>query len=344
MLIKLYEATSSTDPEAIDAFSNITSGWYAARYDCAVHFSASFGGGFYKLYRDGTLIRICVAADRLYGFSVDHDLPFAWYPGQATYLHDAIGMKLDPSKAGPITYTGLTASSHNYPVVYGGYYYRVASATTFTKHNLATGALVETFTTTGTLAPFSADRLDITPQGVVVMMDLDNSTVGLVRFYDLTTRTTLYESAIERSRAVFVDRVHKNIWSVKLSDSRMQVYSFDVAPYAFTPFTVGSNRSRYRQDTISTILVGAQGEPVRFWPVGWRLTQPSMGGGFMGDLELGFGPLGSHGSPGPSAEGHLQYDDITTTDAAGVTTNLYCGPGSADYVGQSATIEGWTGY
>jgi hypothetical protein len=68
-----------------------------------------------------------------------------------------------------------------------------------------------------------------------------------------------------------------------------------------------------------------------------------MGGGFLGDLELGFGALGSNGSPGPSAEGHLETD-ITETDENGVAENLYCGPGSVDYVGQSATVEVWTGY
>jgi hypothetical protein len=177
----------------------------------------------------------------------------------------------------------------------------------------------------------------------LVVVDFDNGSYGVLRFYDLTTGTSLYTSVVERSRSIYVDRVHKNIWSVALDDSHMQVYSFDVAPYVFNPFTMGANKSRYRQDDLSGTLLGAQGEPVRFWPVGWRLTQPSMGGGFLGDFEVGFGPLGSHGSGGPSAEGHLEHD-YTETDAAGVTENLYCGPGSLDYVGQSATIEAWTGY
>jgi len=344
MLIKLHEAAQTTIPDILSAFSISTAGWYVSRYDCAVHFGVSHTASVYKVFRDGTLVRMGNGSfNRFYGFSIDDDLPFSIEPATSNRMNDPIGMKYDPAKPAPITYTGLVASGHVFPVVYGGYYYTIASGSNVTKRNLATGALVDTIVTTGAITPFSGERVDITPDGIMVVMDFDNGTYGVLRFYDLVAGVNLYTSVVERSRAIYVDRVNRNIWSVRLSDSKLQIHSFDVAPYVFNPFTMGANKSRYRQDALAGTLLGAQNEPVRFWPVGWRLTQPAQGGGFLGDFEVGYGALGSHGALGPSAEGHLE-SDYTETDSAGVTENLYCGPGSADYVGQSATVEAWTGY
>lgn len=344
MLIKLYESATPTVPDAQSAFSISTAGWYCQRYDCAVHFGLTHIASVYKVFRDGTLVRMGNGSfNHVYGFSIDEDLPISIGSSVAPLLNDPVGMKYDPAKFASLSYTGTIGAGHTRPLVYNGYYYIGAGTANVTKRNLATGALVETIVTTGVISPFAVDRLDITLDGILVAIDADNGTHGVVRFYDLTTGLNLYTSAFARSRAVYVDRVHKNIWSVRLSDSIMEVYSFDVAPYVFSPFTMGSNRSRYRQDDLSGTLLGAQGEPVRFWPVGWRLTQPNQGGGFVGDLEVGVGALGSNGSLGSSAEGHVEHD-YTETDEGGATENLYCGPGSVDYVGQSATIEAWTGY
>jgi hypothetical protein len=342
MLIKLYQATAASTVDAIDAFSSITSGWYLPRYDAVWYAGSSGLGSIYRIFRSGLVVRMCGATSgRYYGYDADIDRVLSHEAGVASVLHDPVGQKYDPAAPATLTYTGLSASSHNYPFVWRGAYYTIVGAVV-TKRNLATGASEATYTLTGALTWFGGGRIHITPEGVLVAW-VDNGTYTVVRFYDLPTNTNLYESCMEQMRFVFVDAVHHNIWGIRLADSLMQVYSFDVAPYTFNPFTMGANKSRYRQDVLSGTLLGAQGEPVRFWPVGWRLTQPSMGGGFLGDLEVGYGALGSNGSLGPSAEGHLEHE-WTLTDENGVTENLYCGPGSVDYVGQSATIEAWTGY
>lgn len=344
MLIKLYEASAPTVPDGQSEFSIITAGWYCRRYDCAIHFGVNHLASVYKVFRDGSLVRMGAGSfNHVYGFSIDDDLPISIPVPGTPLLNDPIGMQGDPAKLASLTYTGVVAAGHTRPLVYNGFYYIGASTANVTKHNLGTGALVETIVTTGSITPFAVDRLDITRDGILVAIDADNGTYGVVRFFDLNTGENLYTSTFARSRAVYVDRVHKNIWSVRLSDSIMEVYSFDVAPSVFNPLTMGANKSRYREDALSGTLLGAQGEPIRYWPVGWRLTQPRQGGGFLGDFEVGYGALGSHGSLGPSAEGHLEVG-YTETDANGVTTNRYCGPGSIDYVGQSATIEAWTGY
>jgi len=330
MLIRLSEAVLPTTVGVVDAFSSMTAGWYMPRYDAAWYTGSSFLGSHYKIFRDGSVVRTCVAAARSYGYDADLDRVMSFTISAAPLSHDPIGMKHDPGQPAALTYTGLILAGHALPFVWHGYYYTIFS-TTVTKRNLATGAAVTTYTLTGVLPFPGGARLDITPDGVLVAW-VDNGTTTTVRFFDLTTSTNLYESVIDRAVSVFVDRVHKNIWAINFNTLKTQVYSFDVAPYIFSPFTMGANKSRYRQDTLSGTLLGSHGEPVRFWPVGWRLTQPIVGGGFLGDVEVGAGPLGSGGSGGPSAEGHLEHS-YTETDAAGVTENLYCGPGSVDYVG-----------
>ena len=341
MLIKLYQAISPTIVDAIDAFSSVTGGWYQPRYDAAWYAGSSPLSHTFRIFRSGEVVRMCGGTGRVPGYDADLDRVFSYTFGTAPLNHDPIGQKHDPARAGAITYTDLVLAGYSWPFVWHGYYYTIAGSIV-SKRDLATGAAVTTYTLTGTLSFPGGARLHITPEGTLIAW-VDNGTYTVVRFYDLYTSTNLYESCMERMRFVFVDAVHQNMWGVRLSDSIMQTYSFDVAPSVFNPFTLGANRSRYRQDALSGTLLGAQNEPVRFWPVGWRLTQPSMGGGFLGDLEVGYGALGSNGALGPSAEGHLEHD-YTETDEDGVTTNLYCGPGSADYVGQSATIEAWTGY
>jgi hypothetical protein len=155
----------------------------------------------------------------------------------------------------------------------------------------------------------------ITPDGWFVGIDADNGTTGVVRFLNLYTGAT-YESYIEKSKCFFIDPFNKNIWSFRASDSRMQIYTFDVAPSSVSSITMGSNRKRYREDDLSVTLLGDRNEPVPNWPVHWELT---------------------------TAEGHLK-ETVTLTDYSGVATNTYCGPGRADFVGGSQTITVSTGY
>ncbi len=96
----------------------------------------------------------------------------------------------------------------------------------------------------------------------------------------------------------------------------MQVWSFNIAPQNFSAITMSANRARYREDTLSVTLRGSINEPVPNWPVSWSLT---------------------------TGEGRLETSD-TVTDASGVATNRYFGPGVDDYVGGTQTITVSTGY
>jgi hypothetical protein len=143
MLIKLYEATTSTVPPSPDGISSVVSGWYAARYDAVVLLGGSHLAGTYKIFRDGSIVRMANGpAFSVHGFSIDDDLPITIPTTPASpLLNDPIGMKYNPSKLSSLTYTGTVASGHTNPVVYKGYYYTVSGATV-TKRNLATGAAV----------------------------------------------------------------------------------------------------------------------------------------------------------------------------------------------------------
>jgi hypothetical protein len=232
-----------------------------------------------------------------------------------SYYNDPIGLKYDASKPAKLTHTGWVLPDATYnPYVWGNNYYTGSSAT-ITKRNLATGVSEGTFVTSGSITPFSMDRFSITPDGWIVAIDYDNGSFGVVRFYNMHTAEQ-YTSTINKSKLAWVDWKNKNIWSVKLSDSKLEIYTFEVAPASFSAITLGANRSRYRQDNASVTLLGSANEPVPFWPVAWSLT---------------------------TGEGTL-HEAYTETDINGIATNIYCGPGADDYVGGSQTIQVSTGY
>jgi hypothetical protein len=321
-LINLYTSANAVALEGTDAFGLISTGFYVPAHDAAF-FKPFTGVGTYRLYRDGTAVRIRNNLyGAAYGFDVDAALPIYFQPNAysiASVYVDPISFGPDPSHLSTLTYSGVTIPGNgNHCAVWHNAWYMVSGSTVY-KNNMTSGANIATFSVTGALS-FSADRLMICPDGTLVLIDFDNATYGVARFYDLYTSQTLYESTFARSSYALVDHINKNIWSIGLSDGKMRTYSFQPAPYAFSPFTLSGNRSRYRQDTVTTTLVGSNGELIKHWPVGWTITQdPSTG------------------------EAHMQYD-YTETDENGQTSNVFCGPSDAALVGTSMTVEAWTGY
>jgi hypothetical protein len=312
-LIKLYEAANATTLYGTEVFglSSYTFGWYMKRHDCVVFNNGAFAGN-YKIFRDGTAARVCSGNGYQNSYDADRDLIYVnnWL-GPTNYFTDPISLLYDPSKPARFTNNGLNFHA---AFIWQNFAYRV-SAFTVTKYDLA-GNILGTFNVTGSITPFIADIWTITDDGILVLVDDDNGTYGVARFYDMYTSTVLHTSVFDRARRSFVDTTHKNIWSINATTGKMQTWSFDVAPSNFTAITMGANRSRYRQDDLSVTLRGSVNEPVPYWPVKWTLT---------------------------TAEGHLR-DEITDTDASGVATNLYCGPGADDYVGATQTITVETGY
>jgi hypothetical protein len=197
--------------------------------------------------------------------------------------------------------------------IWNGSYYR-PTGSTVQKRSMS-GTVQSTITVTGTQT-FSADRAFITQSGKLVVIDFDNGTYGVARFYDLTSSTMLYEAVFDRSFIACVDTVHEHIWALDLTTKKMKVWSFLIAPQNFSAITMSANRARYREDTLSVTLRGSLNEPVPNWPVSWALS---------------------------TGEGRLEKS-YTVTDASGVTTNRYFGPGVDDFVGGSQTITVSTGY
>lgn len=312
-LIKLYEASAASVPYAAEAFYPTSQSYYLRRHDCVVLHN---GQSYYKIYRDGTVTRVRVG-DLFYGilgYDADKDLMFTIdffgrYGGNK--FHDPVGLAVDPSKPSTVTTTNIGDQVGNC-FWWHGFYYAVAGASIY-KHNAA-GAAVSNFALTGTQS-FVGDRVFITQDGILVALDADNGTQGVARFYDLYVGVNLYESVFDASKFLAADTVNKNIWTINTSD-KLQVWSFQVAPANFAAITMGANRARYREDTLSVILRGSVNEPVPYWPVAWSLT---------------------------TAEGGLEKS-YTVTDSAGVATNRYCGPGLTDYVGAAQTITVSTGY
>lgn len=309
-LIKLYEATN---PSVLYGTENWTGtyaiGFYTRRHDCVVFDNNST---VYKIYRDGTTIRLCQGRYYSYaGYDADLDLLFQHWPGGTNLYNDPIGMLGDPSHPCRFTYNGYS--------LIGGFVWRGSHYwgynVSITKSSM-TGTLESTLSVTGSITPFFADTVAITDDGIAALIDYDNGTYGVVRFYNVFTNTVLHTSVFDRSWKAWVDTVNKNIWSINRTTNNLQVWSFDVAPQNFTAITMGSNRCRYRQDDVSATLRGSLNEPVPNWPVKWSLS---------------------------TSEGHLR-DEVVLTDANGLTTNLYCGPGVTDYVGGSQTITVETGY
>jgi hypothetical protein len=309
-LIKLYEAASPSVLYGAETMAWTRGSWYTKRHDCVIHNNGSLAST-YKIYRDGTVIRACAGDGLPVGYDTDYDLHFSMNYGATNYFNDPIGLRFDPSK--PATVTVNTIGSEN-GVARQQVYYR-ASGNTALKYSYA-GVAQGSITVTGTVSPFSADTLAITDDGTLVLLDYDNGTYGVARFYNLLAGVVLHESVFDRSRKAWVDTAHNNIWSLNLSTGRMQVWSFLVAPSSFSAITMGANRCRYREDALSVTLRGSLLEPVPNWPVSWSLS---------------------------TGEGHLQ-ESFTLTDSAGVATNVYCGPGATDYVGGSQTITVSTGY
>lgn len=318
MLIKCYEATVPTTLYGAETFSSAGSGWYVKRHDCVVHQTQL--GSTYKIYRDGRCVRVCSSQGYNYvqGFDNDRDkifiIDFSLNIG-GNHYNDPIGLKYDPNTECVFTPTGtsgLTTGTNGF--IWKGNLYKIVGAT-ITKYTLA-GVSQGTFTVTGSITPFSADIVEITDDGTLIAIDFDNGTYGCVRFYDMSTGTSLHYSVFDRSKRAWVDRVNENIWSINLTSGMMQVWTFQVAPQNFSAITLGSNRSRYREDAASVILRGSVNEPCPFWPVAWSLS---------------------------TSEGHL-INTYSETDASGIATTAYCGPGATDYVGASQTIQVTTGY
>lgn len=310
-LIKLYEASTATTLYGSEGFYTL-GGWYVKRHDCAI-FNNQAGGSYYKIYRDGTAIRVRNGYGMLESFDADADSVYCinFFSSSVNYYSDPIHLGFNPSTPSKFTNKTHTMYSNNY--LWHGIAYGVAGSLV-TKYNMA-GTSLGTFSVTGA-QPFAMNTVAVTRDGILVVVDFDNGTYGVVRFYDLNTSTMLYEATFDRSKKVFVDTEHKHLWSINLTTNKMQVWSFLIAPQNFTSITMGSNRARYRQDDLSVTLRGSINEPVPNWPVAWSLS---------------------------TGEGHLK-EDVTMTNASGVATNLYCGPGADDYVGGSQTITVSTGY
>lgn len=315
MLRKLYEAAAPSVLPLLDAFSVSTPGWYQPRYDAAWYAGSTYLSNNWKIFRDGTVVRMCAAANVVYGYDADQDRVISIAAGSSgeNLYHDPVSTKHDPSRPSTLTVNTLLAGHPN-PFVWRGAYYTV-SGTTITKRDLTTGAAITTYTLTGSITWSGSPRVDVGDDGIVVAYIPDNGTRGVVRFFELSTGENLYESSVTQSKFIFVDRAHRNIWSVRAADNILEIYSYDVQPAAFNPFTVGSNRSRYRQDAVTTTVVGDQGEPARFCPVGWTLDPPD--------------------------SGHLEHD-YTLTDEDGVARNTYCGPQDVALVGTDVEIAAWT--
>jgi hypothetical protein len=322
-LLKLYESASAMAlplPVSGEDFSTSSMGWYLRRYDCAVMMSTGFGGCF-KVFRSGHIVRMCRSGigSGVYFANYDSDADKMFTTGGAGVVpvyNDVIGLQHNPQDPAALTYTGtLTPSAHFNNVVYRGKYYpSPAGGTTVTSRNLATGALIDTLVLTGSLT-FSANRVDITDDGWICLMDFDNASFGVIRFYHIDTGE-MYESTTDRAKFMWVDRVNNNIWIYRLSDNKMVVYDMQVAPATMSAITMGANRSRYREDNLSVTLTGSNGELVKNWPVEWLMS---------------------------TSEGHLEFE-VTETDESGIARNRYCGPGVNDYAGASLTITARTAY
>ncbi len=297
-------------------------GFYLRRYDCVAFYSSSYLGSIHKIYRDGTVVRVTSMNSYPYltGYDQDVDLTATYFSifGTGNYYNDPISMKYDPSKPAALTYSGviIPGAGGGRTTVWQGAYYQTNGGSTFYKLNLTTGAVLHTYSLPASITPFSADRLAITQDGIGVLLDFDNGTYGVAKFYNISTNTYLYTSTFARSQQAFVDSVNNNIWSIGTADTKMRTYSFQPAPSTFTPISWGTNHKRFREDAITATLKGSNGELITNWPVGWILT---------------------------GTEGNLD-ETFSLTDENGVATNKYCGPGVDDYLGGDMTIEAWTGY
>lgn len=320
-LLKLYEAANATVLYGTDTFLTLSSYHmqYSPRYDCAIYVPSSTLQSLYKVFRDGTAVRIHrsnlggnlgyeTETDRFYSIDVSGAL------GGNRYI-DPVALLVDRTRPAFVTSTGFTNRQID-AVVWRNEYYNIGGSTVYVYS--PTAVLQRSFTLTGTLSGFVGDRVFISPTGKLIAVDVNNTTIGRghVRFYDLTLGQNLYESTFDVAKVVFVDTKHENLWSINNSTGKMQTWSFRVAPANFTAITMGSNKSRYREDALSVTLRGSDNEPAPYWVVKWSLS---------------------------TSEGHL-VETYTETGLDGVVTNTYCGPGAADFVGGSQTITVETGY
>lgn len=344
-LIHLHTAPAATPFLEFDTWSLNQYLTYSRRDDCALLLNYSNSSGTYKIYRDGSASRrVRGDVSGRYIYNTDTDRIISLRSSTERYYVDVMHHLYNIGEVAPIGYDAYTPTHYN-SAIYRGQLYKgtsVAGTTTVTVRDLATGSTVTTFQTVATITPFACDRTWVTKDGILILADHDNGTYCVLQFYDIAKGTLMYETTVPRSWHIAVDDVHKNIWAAQISTSRLNIYSFQPAP-ATVSLALGSNRSRYRQDSITVTVTGSNNEKITNWPVGFRLYQPLAGGGFLGDIALGMAPLGSNGTPGNPAEGDL---DILygVTDENGQIVNLYCGPGAADYVGQTARIEAWTAY
>ena len=348
-LVKLYEADQTTTFIAPDGWNNIFSHamMWSVRDDACLYFGPGNDiYGTHKIFRDGTAVRRVRSvrgAHFIYDADDDRIIQLEGISG-VNYNIDTMHHIYNPNQAVKIGYNASVAGDNN-GTIYRNELYKgvtVTNVTTVSLKDPATGSVNSTFQTTATITPFQADLTIVTKDGLCLLIDTDNGTYGVIQFYDLSTSTLLYESTIPRAYQVAVDPVNKNIISAGVVSNKIQVHSFQPAPYSLS-LSMSANRSRYKSDTLQATLKGSNNEVVPNWPIGWRLSQPLAGGGFLGDYALGLIPLGSAGSPGSPAEGDLDVF-YQLTDENGVVDNIYCGPGAADFVGQSATIQVWTGY
>jgi hypothetical protein len=326
-LLKLYESANPVSipfPVTGEDISGInTYSWYFRRYDCVVVWSNGFGGCF-KLYRDGTCVRMChgrlgVTVLMSYDANVDKgvsQLTTGTFIGGANNVYnDPIGMLWDPSKPATMTNPALP-DAHWRNIVSGSSYYRSPiGGTATTRNNLTNGDTIETITFTGSQT-FSADKFEMTDDGWMMLIDYTNGTRGVIRFKHRDTGE-MWESTVDAAKCIWVDRVHNNIWVYRASDSKLLVYDMKVAPATISAPTMGANRSRYREDDIQVTVLGSESEPVRDWPIEWVMSD--------------------------NVQGHLEFE-VTRTDDSGIARNRWCGPGADDYLGGNLTITAQTAY
>lgn len=326
MLIKLFESAASMagglkSPDASFSVFALSGGTqYIPSTDS---FYVAGATHHYRAYRDGTMVRIGanLGGGSLYFYDWNAGLPFYinLFTPATRMRFDPITWQPRPATSPVLAYDIVAATNYQKGNILkdGLLWYRL-NATQVRALDATTGSTVTTLTTTGTASAYAIEYFGFTRDSLMIAVQWYNSfyNLGVVRVHDVATDTTLYETRIDSAWRGALDHVNNTIWSINKSTNNAQLWSLQPAPSAFSPFTVGSNRKRYREDAITTTLVGAHGELIKNWPVGWTLD---------------------------TAEGHLEHL-YTETDEDGVTTNKYCGPGADDYAGGTQIITAWTGY
>jgi hypothetical protein len=157
-------------------------------------------------------------------------------------------------------------------------------------------------------------------QVIAVQQDRSGSgdtTWSYVRVSNVSDGSIVYESRIPRTKSICYLTEYDALWSVNYSNFKVQIHKLQPAPSTFSTFNVGTNRARFKTDTVTAVLKGEYGEPVPNWPLNWYLSGGSQG---------------------------RYRTDYTETDSTGTSTNTYYGPGFSDFTGANQTLNVSTGY